>query len=281
MNAIDEKWDVDVACNLCGARDREELREDTNWKYTFVQCRSCGLMYYSPRFKEDYVIRTYLWAGDAKAEAENLFRNGVLVGEPHESAEKQKALLKDYYRLILGFQVEWFRKINNREPGSLFEVGSSVGWYMKVAQEEFLKGSPAPHVQGCDANRFAAEIGREGFGIDIFGGSFQACPTPRSQFDLVTALDYIEHTYTPRQDLEKLYRITAPGGVLVLKTFLHEHDKDGAYVHPIFHAHHFTSDNLRRVIEAAGWKILEFDDQRERVYAQVTIFATKPPSSPP
>jgi 2-polyprenyl-3-methyl-5-hydroxy-6-metoxy-1,4-benzoquinol methylase len=277
---MDDKWDVDVACNLCGSRDRREIREDKDWNYTFVECRPCGLMFYCPRFKEDYVIRTFLCSGNAEGEAENLFHNGVLVGKPYESPEKQKQILQEYYRYILGIQTEWFRKINGgREPHSMFEIGCSVGWYLKVARDEFLTRSSTFLTQGCDANRFAAETASTGFGIDVFGGVFRHYPSDRlrtDSFDLATALDYIEHTYTPRDDLARLYEMTVPGAVLVVKTFLHELDKAGAYVHPIFHAHHFTADTLRRTIESVGWRILEFDDQRERSLAQVTVFATRP-----
>ena len=88
-------------------------------------------------------------------------------------------------------------------------------------------------------------------------------------------LDYIEHTYTPVDDLKKMHEMTSPHGVLILKTFLDELDEKGAYIHPTFHAFHFTEQTLRRALEEAGWNILLFDTERERSLALVTVFAAR------
>ncbi len=275
----DADWEREVQCNLCGGRDLIALKTDPNWNCTFVRCASCGLMFYSPRLRENYVVRRFLSAGDAEGEAHNLFENGLLVGKPETSPEKQKQILQGYYRHILGRHSGWFERINNRKPRSIFEAGASVGWYLKVARDEFLHGASEPRARGCDANPFSAEVAKTGFGLDVFGGTLQERPianAERNHFDLIAALDFIEHTYTPRDDLTKLRQLASPGAVMVLKTFLHELDETGAYVHPIFHVHHFTAVTLRKTIEAAGWEVMEFDDQIERTLAQVTVFAKKP-----
>lgn len=271
-------WELEVACNLCGGREHEALRVDQQWNCTFVRCIACGLMFYQPRLKESYVVRNYLWSGNARDEAESLFHQGVLFGEPQGSAEEQKETLQSYYRFMLNLHTNWYRKLNGgRPPDSIFEAGCSVGWYLKVARDEFLDGSKL--AQGCDANRFSAAKARSGFGLDVFAGTFQTYPLQewqKNRYHLIAALDYIEHTYTPREDLVKLFEMAAPGAVLLLKTFLHELDAAGNYIHPVFHVHHFTGDTLRGAIESAGWKIVEFDDQRERPLAQVTVLACKP-----
>jgi SAM-dependent methyltransferase len=235
-------------------------------------------MFYQPRFSESYVMRRFLGGDGARNEAESLFHKGVLFGEPQGSADEQKRTLQNYYRFMLGLQTGRYRDINGGgAPDSIFEAGCSVGWYLKVARDEFLVGSKI--AQGCDANRFAAAKARSGFGLDVFAGTLRDYPLQdwqRNRFHLVAALDFIEHTYTPRDDLSKLFDMAAPGGVLMLKTFLHELDCQGSYVHPVFHVHHFTRETLQRTVGSAGWKILEFDDQRERSLAQVTVLAHKP-----
>jgi len=211
-----------------------------------------------------------------------MFNKGVFFGDPQDGADRQKEILLDYYRSLLREQIDWFRKSLDDDPDSLFEVGSSVGWYMKVACDEFLTGGKmetrGPLVQGCDANKYAAELARKGFGLDVRGCTFQnyaMSPEQRGRFALAAMLDYIEHSYTPLDDLKKLHEMVMPGGILLLKTFLEELDKGGAYVHTIFHAHHFTERTLRRALEDAGWKPLLFDMERERSLALVTVFAER------
>jgi hypothetical protein len=134
-------------------------------------------------------------------------------------------------------------------------------------------------VQGCDANVYSAEWARKGFDLDVRDSTFGQYPATsdqRERFALAAMLDYIEHTYTPFQDLAKLRDMTAPHGVLILKTFLHELDGTGAYVHPVFHAHHFTERTLRRILEESGWNALVFDKDRERSLSLVTVFAERP-----
>jgi hypothetical protein len=235
-------------------------------------------MFYSPRYREQYVVDSYLCAGNAADEADSMFNKGVFFGEPAGGPEEQKQVLQNYYRFLLTEHAGWYRRLAGRDPDSLFEAGSSVGWYMKVARDEFVNKAGPPLVQGCDANTYSAERARNGFGLDVRDGTFQQYPMTESQrgrFSLAAMLDYIEHSYAPCRDLAKMAEMMAPHGVLILKTFLHELDEKGAYVHPIFHAHHFTAATLRRSIESAGWTILDFDMQRERSLALVTVFAEK------
>lgn len=60
------------------------------------------------------------------------------------------------------------------------------------------------------------------------------------------------------------------------RTFLHELDPKGAYVHPVLHVHHFTEPTLRRTLRAAGWVIDEFDTQIERTLSLVAVLAYRP-----
>ena len=264
----------DVACPVCAARDAEPIEQRT-FGCTFVQCRRCGMRYYSPRMTEDYVLATYMHTPDAKAEAENLYCNGVLTGAPEKSPEYQKAAIETYYVDLLGGQAKWFKLHNSREPTSLFETGCAVGWYMKAARDRIL--APPARVAGCDANPYAAAVARERFGFDVVDGRFSHRPVrseERGSYDLLAAMDYIEHTYTPVEDLRILRDLSAPNGVLILKTFLEEFDTTGSYIHPVFHCNHFTAKTLKLALAEAGWRILEFNDERERVYAQAIVYCT-------
>lgn len=271
-------WQIDVPCPICGSRNVEKLRQDTTWNYQFVECCNCSMRYYDRRMAEEYVVARFLHSDAAREEAENMFTNAVMYGKPEGTPEEQKAQLRTYYDFLLGLQTDWFAKENlGSMPRSLLEVGTSIGWFMKFGRERFAANDADLRVRGCDANSFAADLGRERFGFDIFAGTFQAMPAVEGErYDLVTALDYIEHTYTPLEDLRKMQAMANPGGILFIKTFIEEMDSSGSYIHPVFHANHFSARALKLAVERAGWRILEFDDERERVFAQASLFAVKP-----
>ncbi|WP_165982259.1 methyltransferase domain-containing protein [Dankookia rubra] len=279
MRAPATAYEADVRCNLCGSKAHDAVSHNAEWNCTLVRCEGCGLMFYSPRLREDYTVPTFLKGGDAKAEAESMADRGVFFGETQGTAEEQIATLKGYFSHIFLEHLRHFAAVNGDRPArSMFEVGTSVGWYMVTAREIAARDGVALSTAGCDANIFAAEVARERFGLDVRGEVFSDYPETADRlgrYDLLHAFDYIEHSYTPADDLAKMFHFAAPGAVLALKTFLHEHDHAGSYAHPVFHHHHFTADTLRAAIEKAGWRILVFDDERERVYAQVTVFATR------
>src|SRR3954447_14335915 len=111
------RFERDVSCPVCGERNYARLRDDAQLGYTFVECRNCSLRYYSPRFRENYLVRTYLHNAQARDEAISMYEKGVFFGEPLDgSPEKQKEAVRKYYDLMLGEQISLFRKFNGREP---------------------------------------------------------------------------------------------------------------------------------------------------------------------
>lgn len=283
-----QTYETNVACNLCGShlhtilpkhsnKTAAKLRDD--WKCTFVRCNDCGLMFYSPRLSEEYAVTTFLHGNDAQAEAESMASKGVFFGDPISSPEAQIETLRSYYSHMYDSLSGIFHDIHGRAPTSMFELGSSVGWFAKAAlARSIATGMPLKYA-GVDANIYSAAIGRERMGLDIQGTTFSKYTIShgqRSSYDLLVGLDYLEHTYTPKSDLEKLRTLARPGGVLVIKTFVEDNDAEGTYIHPVFHHYHFTLATLRRIIEDAGWKVANFDDKTEWRYSQVTVIGINP-----
>lgn len=286
MQSASHDYESDVTCNLCGSSDvremprhaveaRAQLRDA--WGCRLVECKSCGLRFYSPRLTEDYAVQTFLHGNDAKAEAESMARKGVFFGEPQGSAAEQIESLRIYYTTIFDGLVEKYAAQNGRPPRAMFELGSSVGWFAKAACARAKEKWDGMTYAGCDANIFAAEIGRNEFGLDIQGTTFSKYaiqPEQIGAYDLLVAFDFLEHSYTPRSDLQKLRTLASKNACLIIKTFVDDNDPEGNYVHPVFHHHHFTLRTLRAVVEKAGWKIVDFNDKSEWIYSQVTVTAT-------
>lgn len=270
---MDDIWESGVACPVCGSGQNRTLREDVKpLGCVFVECE-CGHRYYSPRLRERHVVETILNGPAAKAEAIRMYETGSF-GPLDRTPAEQLAALERYYADLVRIAREHFGRRNGRAPVSLIEAGTCVGWLLKAAQ------ATIPKVCGCDANHFAVEIGRDKLGLDLRAGTFLSLPFDPS-YDIIVAMDYIEHTYTPVEDLKKMYALANPGAVLMVKTFLEDLDGSEAYVNAVHHVNHFSAATLKRALVYAGWQVLEFDDQRERYIAQVIVYAGKPLTHPP
>ena len=142
-------------------------------------------------------------------------------------------------------------------PETMFEVGGNVGWFAKAASEYGVK-----EIDAVDLNPLSVEIANTKMGIANYAGvamDFAEYP-PHRQYDLVVALDYLEHTYTPWADLQKLTSMVTPGGVLLIKTFLDDKDTNREMLAPPTHAIHWTTPVLRGAIERTGLVIRHWAD---------------------
>ena len=83
---------------------------------------------------------------------------------------------------------------------------------------------------------------------------------PKQYFDIVINFDYLEHSYTPKEDLQICHEILKPGGLLYLKTLYldcPQHKEKGA-AWGLFgsgHFHYFTWPVLKKMIESVGFSI--------------------------
>jgi SAM-dependent methyltransferase len=98
----------------------------------------------------------------------------------------------------------------------VLDVGSGEGTFSRVSREQ---GAEVIATDFADA-MVSATARRAG--VPVVRGSADALPCASGRFDVVVALDIIEHLYRPEVALDEFHRVLAPGGRLVLAT-----DRDG------------------------------------------------------
>jgi SAM-dependent methyltransferase len=108
--------------------------------------------------------------------------------------------------------------------------------------------------QGVDASHEAVGFCRER-GVDgVIHADGVPLPFDDSSFDLVTALDVVEHVDRDDELLAELRRITKPGGMLLVSVpafrFLWGPQDEISH-----HKRRYTAPELRERIVAAGWSI--------------------------
>ena len=258
---MEEHWERPL-CAFCESTSHILVASNVRRTgHDMVEC-VCGLRFYSPRMTEAGLEAAGLVVDYCyQVDAENQWAYGAF--KPVPDPEKQKAGVMRYYRSMIR------RIVPAVIPrlDSVFEVGGGVGWFLRAAQDE-----GASVLDGCDLNHHAVRIQREGQGFEgVVCGHF--CDhIPSQQYDLIVALDYIEHTRTPFDDLRKMREMARLGGALLLKTFTEEGNADGHYTNPAGHPIHFWGRVLRRMIQDAGWEIVSWLPEG----AQVLVIARRP-----
>lgn len=249
-------------CNICGSSFNEIIIANVQNKGTnLVECE-CGLRFFSPRpslaeLKVEWSLSAF--QDVLHKESISLFETGLFFGaDPTQDYTAKIEGVKSYYRATYNKIV----KIWKTQPSSILEVGCSIGRFLSVCREEITHGS---RLRGIDINPFAAQIAREKLNLDVMYGDFAEHPYAET-FDWVVMLDYIEHSYRPREDIEKARILLNHDGLLVLKTFLEDLDPDHVMMLPPCHAYHFYGDVLYRLLRKNGFRILlwetEFNNQQ-------------------
>lgn len=200
-------------------------------KFTLVRCERCGLIYNSPRPPETCTLEDVNKFGDWSYE--------------HKLNIPDVQAIHDLYAKELLLQKPDAKKI--------FDVAFGAGTLLHSFKKLGLEAS------GNEVNAFACQkLASQGF--DVFNTPTRELKLDR-QFDIITMLDYLEHTYTPFDDLLKVHSMLKKDGILYLKTLdmsCASHLRKGE-LWQLFskrHFYYFLPEVLAGMIENAGFEIL-------------------------
>ncbi|MCL5773608.1 MAG: class I SAM-dependent methyltransferase [Firmicutes bacterium] len=142
-------------------------------------------------------------------------------------------------------------------PSSIIDIGCGDGYLCSVFK---LKG--INKVAGMDISAKRVEFSRKTFpGIEFFEGSVYSIPVEDNSFDLVTAVEILEHIEKPADAVAELKRIsrkyllaTVPDSEILL---------DAACPHCLKtfkingHLNSFNETSFKKIFEEAGFKIVK------------------------
>ena len=242
-SSIPESALEDVACGLCGGRERRT--KFTDGPFSVVTCTDCDLTYVTPRLTDASLIEDVYnegyWTSDAAKE------------RGYTDYRKDAPLYMRTYRRRISVVRRHFA-----QPGRVLDVGCAAGYFLRVMKEE---GWDVTGVEPSDAIRaFAVEhLGQE----NVHPGLLHEVGFPDDSFDLVTMWDVIEHIPDFVAALQEVSRILRPGGKILIET--QNVDSRAAkvlgkrwqhYKHAE-HIYHFHPRTLDVAMDKAGFEILE------------------------
>ncbi|HEU4768995.1 MAG TPA: methyltransferase domain-containing protein [Pyrinomonadaceae bacterium] len=160
-------------------------------------------------------------------------------------------------KIIADFVEQICRRVTDRRP-RILDVGCGTG-------ANLLMLSKYGDAEGVDISEDAVAFCRDR-GLDkVRLGAGEELPYDDATFDLVTALDVVEHMDNDLAGLKEMRRVLRPGGrvLLFVPTFMFLWGLQDDVSH---HRRRYRLSELRRVLEEAGFEI------ERTTYANITFF---------
>jgi SAM-dependent methyltransferase len=246
---------------MCGSLNNREVLTAQDGS-RIVEYNSCGLWFTSPR------IREKVWVGylkslteRSKEFTENRLKHGVALRSnikyslPDWKTRRQK---KDEGVLN---EIE---KYLGRRIERLHDVGCGVGFLLKAAEARGIRAT------GNDLNKYACTVMNERLGLTIFNDCLSKLQLEENSLDAVVMNDYLEHTYTPFEDLLTSHRLHKEDGVIWIDTFhvdcaKFDELKEKWNMLLWNHVYHFSTQSISNIVKQAGFQIKYLDSDYKKV----------------
>lgn len=230
----------DVPCPFCGAYEALLIARECS--LGIKQCIGCDLVYVSPRIKqpeknywfdEQSIVRKYA---------------SVFAGGPHDR-DRNYMEVKELLRRF-------------KPSGRLLDVGTHCGFFLRTLKDGDWE------LHGIEPSPVAAKLARERFGLDVKEGYLEGGMFASETYDIVTALDVLEHVTNPLAFLRTVHNVLKADGILVVKTpnlnwnrlkyrarLLGWRDSGFDVFDSREHVVQFTEKSLAMVLHAAGLEV--------------------------
>ena len=192
------KVEANRPCLVCGSERSTPLLERTYpiyrypGRFSIRRCEGCGLLFNSPRLRDRELFQ--------------LYDDNYYFFQRHDSDEMAR-IVRIYQRTMA-----LLPKGTNTQR--VAEVGSAKGYLLALLQEMGCQ------VQGIEVSKEAAEYAESFFHVPTFNGTVEdyVALAPADTFDIVLAIDVLEHVPDPRTFLGAIDQLLKDDGILILDT---------------------------------------------------------------
>ncbi|PZR59023.1 MAG: hypothetical protein DLM50_01970 [Candidatus Meridianibacter frigidus] len=236
---------VRVGCDFCGSNEHRVVARKRGAlitsEFTIVRCAKCGFIFVNPRLSDAEIARLY----DDEYYAGRGFDRTVA----YDTQDKDETKRADIAAML------------SEAAGSLrakrcLDVGCGNGYLVSELRKH------EADAWGQDSSPSALSICRTRnvpvLPYDLFDARLDG-----ERFEIVTAIEVIEHVISPTRFLARLRELLAPNGVLFIGTGSWElvsRQPGAPYIMPEGHICYFTPTTLARFFEKVGltvdWKTL-------------------------
>jgi 2-polyprenyl-3-methyl-5-hydroxy-6-metoxy-1,4-benzoquinol methylase len=228
----------EVPCPYCSSRDSSKRVVVQGFSY--VTCRSCGLVYINPQLTSEALREVY-----NDVDVRTFFFRELLL--PYGEALQRP----DYAR-----RARELKKLSNKTRPRLLDIGCAAGNFLQIASELGFEG------EGLELNSHYVEYIRQHRALKVSDKRLEEVHYPADIFDVITLWDVLEHLPQPFDVLREIVRILKPGGIVALTTINHQCLNEkllGAgwrYYQPPDHVCSFTPQVLTAMLRDVGMSII-------------------------
>lgn len=240
-------------CQACGFETRHMFCFK-KWGHEIIRCTDCGLG------------STVIEPGFNPAEiySEDYF-NGSQRDGYADYTGSEPVLRAEFSRLLRDLSK------SGVSSGKLLEIGCAYGYFLAEAQsmfETFGFELCSEAVANCRAR-----------GLNVAcGAANDELLTAHGPFNVAVMLDVIEHLETPGSMLQMLHRHLQPGGRLIISTgdwgslLAKVTGRNWRLMTPPQHLYFFTQTAITRMLEHAGFRVLQFSHPFKYVPVSLILF---------
>ena len=240
----------EVPCDLCGSTEIDVLRpaapetrsshdlvrifrasSDVPLVDRLVRCKTCDLVFVSPRVHAPTIVASYAEGEDATFVSQAKARERTF----DRSVDRIEALTGG--------------------PASVFDIGTAGGSFLASARARGWR------VDGCEPNKWLAAWGKKHYGIDIRPGPLTDQALEGAQYDVVTLWDVVEHLPRPSEIIARAKQMVKPGGYLIL-TFPDVRSPSARVLGRFWpflssvHLFYFSKVTMGRMLKNAGFEVV-------------------------
>ncbi len=188
-----------TSCDFCGYNEFFNIAERADGMQV-LECARCGLAFLDQLPNSDLLSSLY---------EESYFKK----------EDKAKIGYQNYgwadvseIQSIFGSIIDIISKHSTLEGERVLEVGCATGELL------FLSRQAGASVTGVEGSKWASDVAKQRFNLDIINTTLEEAKLESASFDVVVALEVIEHTLSPSIFMEKLVSLVCPGGLVIIST---------------------------------------------------------------
>lgn len=218
-----------------------QLNVEQKGDRTIVRCKTCDLLFVSPRISSEKIIENY---------------TGKSYFEREDSVTGYKNYLQDRDLHVSFFQTQLRELENLGSKGTLLDVGCAGGFLIEEAGKRGWKA------EGVELSSFASDYARNTLGLKVTTCDLRSAAFAPDSFQVVVMDDVIEHFEDPLIEAKEVWRILKPGGIYMLHTpnaaSLWRLFMGSRWIHlkPDEHLFYFAPKTITRLLEKAGFEVI-------------------------
>ena len=240
-----------VRCAICDDDTTETVCSVPPWSY--VKCKTCGLIYVNPRSKENAVQHAY-----EKGNLRTWFKQKTY-------SRRKLANLKNIDNRLKRGETLMYEVAKYKQGGNILDIGCNRGFLLANA------AAWGWDAYGIEIVSWKTGLVQKEFdNVTIFNERLGDIDPPFEDkfFDVITMIDIIEHFHDPVKDMTDIHRVLKDDGFLLINTpdissaWLSIQGDEWKYDKPEEHLYLFDRNTLKLLLEKIGFEIMSFHQSK-------------------